>query len=479
MKQLILLFAVVNLQLAATAQNPNPSSTIDAEISNIMNLNNLPGVSTVVVKDGEIVWVESYGFANTDLSTLLTDTTSLMLASVSKVFTGVALLQLVEDGLIALDDPINDHLPFSVTVPGYENTPITFKMLLTHTASILDSDVMDNYYNYSGDPSITLADCVQRYLSTSGADYDALQNFLPNQPGTVYEYSNMGTALEGYLVEIISGMPFNVYCEQHIFDQLCMNNTHWFLSEYQNLNMLANPHDYVANQFEPIAHYGFADYPNGMLRSNAKDLANFMITILQEGSFNGEQLLSTSSLNNALTAQIPAIEPTQGLQFYQETFNVTSGNVTLWGHNGGELGISTEMFFDLTTNTGIAVLANAESEASPILELLFDYGLTLSTSGVGNPACNPTNSISSPKQLVSYSVYPNPTNKTVVFSTANTGSEELEIIISDLQGKQVVLAKNITQELKLDVSTLSNGIYTYCIKSATELIATGKLVINN
>lgn len=180
MKVFILLVAVAMVQASAVAQNPNPSSTIDTEIASIMSSNNLPGVATVVVKNGEIVWIESYGYANTDLSTAFTDTTSLMLASVSKTFTGVALLQLVEDGLVSLDDPINDYLPFSVAVPGFESTPITFRMLLTHTASIFDSAIMDNYYNYGGDPTITLADCIQRYLSTSGADYDAVDNFLPN-----------------------------------------------------------------------------------------------------------------------------------------------------------------------------------------------------------------------------------------------------------------------------------------------------------
>lgn len=289
----------------------------------------------------------------------------------------------------------------------------------------------------------------------------------------------MGTALEGYLVELISGMPFNEYCEQAIFDQLCMNNTHWYLSEYQNLNMLANPHDYVLSQFDPIPHYGFADYPNGMLRSNAKDLANFMITMLQDGSFSGQTLLSSSTVNNVFTPQIPAIEPTQGLQFYQETFNVNSGSITLWGHSGGELGITTEMFFDLANNTGIAVLANAESDASPILELLYDYGLTLSTTGVGNPDCNAVSAVSESKQLPTYLVYPNPANGTVVFTASNTTTDEHEICVSDIFGKQVIVAKQHTPELKLDVSALTNGVYTYSVKLGNDLIETGKLIINN
>ncbi len=197
----------------------------------------------------------------------------------------------------------------------------------------------------------------------------------------------MAVALEGYLVELISGMSFNQYCFQNIFNPLCMNNTHWYLSEYQNLNMLANSHDYYSAQYEPIDHYGFADYPDGMLHTNVTDLANFMNAILQDGVFHNNTLLSDSNLNNMFTPQIPSINSTQGLQFYKETFDFSSGSVALWGHSCG--GVCTEMVFDRTNDMGIAVLANDENDVLTILEKLFNYGLTLSPSGIGNPDCIP------------------------------------------------------------------------------------------
>ena len=468
MRSIIILLVAIIFSLNIIAQNPNPSSIVDSEIANIMNTQHLPGVSTLIVKGGEILWIKSYGYANIDIGTPFTDTTSLMLASVSKVFTGIALMQLYEDGLIGLDDDINNYLPFNVEIPNYESYPITFRMLLTHTSSIQDSYAMYNYYNWSGDPTISLADCIERYFSPTGADYNSADNFLNNQPGTTFEYSNMATALDGYLVEIISGMPFSQYCNQNIFNSLCMDNTHWYLSEYQNLNMIANPHDYYSSQYEVIDHYGFADYPDGMLHSNVSDLANFMITILQDGGFHNDTILSSSTLSDMFTPQVPTLNPTQGLQFYKETFNVSSGSISLWGHRGGEYGINTAMFFDHNNNMGVAILANGENDVTQILKILYDYGLSPSPSGIGTH-----------KFLSLYDVYPNPANNIVTFEADNLNVASHEIIISDITGRQLMLFIKNESKITLDISNLSNGIYIYTIKEKNNIIETGKLIINN
>jgi len=361
---------------------------IDSKINNVMNQKHYPGISAAIVKEGEIVWMKSYGFANTTSQTPFTNTTPLMLASVSKLFTGTAVMQLVESGLIDIDDDINDYLPFEIHNPNFKDQPISFRMILTHTSSISDSEAMENFYSI-GDPTITLAESIESYFSEKGKYYNEDENFNNNMPGSTFKYSNMATALNGYLVELISGIPFNEYCNQNIFDKLCMNDTRWFLSEYDDISTIASPHDYSDKQYEPIAHYGFADYPDGMLHSSVTDLANYMIAILQKGSLGDNSILSEASVNEMLTPQIPSIEPSQGLQFD----NITFGTTSLWGHNGAEQGISTSLYLDIENNMGIVVLKNRLNEANindtPILDILYDYGLTLKEKGIGNPKCTP------------------------------------------------------------------------------------------
>lgn len=381
---LILLFFTGNFIFA---QNPNPSAIIDDFILDEMDVQNFPGMSTLIVKNGEIVWRQSYGFADVDKKTKVNDDTIFLLASLSKVFTGTALMKLSEDNIINLDGDINEFLPFTIKNPTHPNTPITYRMLMTHTASIDENDDATNEYYSVGDPTISLADAMKRYFSTSGSDYNANKNFLKAKPGTAYKYSNMGSALSGYLVEIISKMPFDDYCHTKIFDKLCMDNTAWFLEDL-NIDEIAKPHKWDGTEYETMEHYGFADYPNGQLRSTINNLANFTLAYLQDGSFNNQQLLNKTSINEMLKVQKPNIDDTQGLSFYTKEINLENGGFeTLWGHNGGERGASTDLYFNPDNKIGVVVISNARGKNDAVITKLYNHALTLTTKNVGNPTC--------------------------------------------------------------------------------------------
>ena len=113
-------------------------SQIDQDIYNFMEKENIPSISASIVKNGEIVWMKSYGYADINNQIEADNNTVYMLASCSKTITATALMQLYEQDLFQLDEPINNYLPFSVFNPNYE-TEITFRMLLTHTSSIKDN----------------------------------------------------------------------------------------------------------------------------------------------------------------------------------------------------------------------------------------------------------------------------------------------------------------------------------------------------
>ena len=180
----------------------------DSFILGVMNLQHIPGLSACIVRNDSIIWRGGFGYANIAENRRVTDSTLFMLASVSKTVTGLALLQLWESGRFGLDDDINDYLPTPIVNPHFPDSAITFRMLLTHTSSLKDNwSVMFSTY-VQGDTPIPLDQYVAAYFLPGGYYYSADGNFNSFAPGRGWQYCNHGFVLIGYLVQVISGMPF-------------------------------------------------------------------------------------------------------------------------------------------------------------------------------------------------------------------------------------------------------------------------------
>jgi CubicO group peptidase (beta-lactamase class C family) len=120
MKYALLLLVLIATQARAQSQ-------LDNLITNHMATEHISGLSAVLVRDNAIVWYGNYGLADRDANIPVTDSTIFMLASISKTITATALMQLVEDGTIGMNDPVNDHVPFSVVNPNHPDSVITVK----------------------------------------------------------------------------------------------------------------------------------------------------------------------------------------------------------------------------------------------------------------------------------------------------------------------------------------------------------------
>jgi CubicO group peptidase (beta-lactamase class C family) len=295
---------------------------------------------------------------------------------------------------------------------------------------------------------------MEMYFSTSGVDYDAQNNFNNDLPGTDFDYSNMAADLAGYLVEVVSEELFSEYSNTHVFDELCMDNTSWYLSDFDTLNV-ARPYDWQGSQFDPYPHFGFPGYTSGLLRSNVLDIANFMIAYLQNGLFNNNQLLSEASINEMLTFQVPDIDDTQGINWYTEEIYLSGGGVVdLWGHNGGEGGSTTELYINPDNQIGIVVLSNGEGELLYVVDELYDYALSLTTSGVGNPSCEDVSIGESFINNPAIQVSPNPATNTFSIESEKGGLVTLYSIL----GKQI-LKQEVSSVAEIDVSELARGNY--------------------
>lgn len=342
------------------------AAQLEAFIGDAMLAKHIPGLSAAIVRDGELSWSGAFGMADPYLGVPVDESTLFMLASISKTVTGAALLQLVDDGLLDLDDPVGEHLPFPVVHPLFPGTAITARMLLTHTSGLSDNWGAMPYY--PGDPTYALHDYLFDYLTPGGALYDAAKNFKPWAPGSAYSYCNNALALVGLMVEHVSGVSFPERCASELFAQLGMPQSAWFLADLDP-DQVAMPCAWNGSAYTPYGQYGFADYPSGQLRTSAVQLARFLGMVIDGGQCDGAAILEPTTADALTTPQVPAIDPSQGLVWY--SWHV--GGRSVWGHNGGDQGVSTEMWFDPATGIGVVVLTNGEAWFSDIIDALFDH----------------------------------------------------------------------------------------------------------
>ena len=358
-----------------TLTGTQTSSPLDSFIVAHMNSVHVPGLSATIVKHGKVVWKGNYGLADIALNKPVTDSTSFMLASISKTITATALMQLCESGRFSLDDSINKYLPFVVRNPNVPGIPITIRMLLTHTSSIQDNWDMEPYS--SGDYPMALGTYLQAYLTPGGQFYNSNKNFYTYAPGATFNYCNVGVALCGYLVEAISGIPFDRYCRDSIFVPLQMTHTAWFLRDLDT-TLIARPYTYSSGAYVDNGLYGYPEYPDGQLRTTAVSLSRFLLSHIGYGCLNGVRVLDSSTVRLLRTVQYPAVEPNQGLIWYRESRDVFGG-LEVWGHTGGDYGVTTSMYLSEPDTVGVIVLQNAYATRLPVVLKLFQVADTIET----------------------------------------------------------------------------------------------------
>jgi CubicO group peptidase (beta-lactamase class C family) len=249
---------------------------LDSIIISTMETYHLPGLASLIIKQDQIIWNRNYGYANVELNRSVEDSTLFLMASISKTIMATAIMQLWEDGLFGLDDNINDYLQpdFQVINPNHPRDTITFKMLMTHTSSINDNWSILDPLTVCGDSPIPLDSFLINYF-TPGGIYYSIANFSPSAPGNTRIYTNAGACLLAYLVERLSGMSFDQYCRENIFDPLDMDETSWFL-EGLDTTKIATPYEWTGGQYVAMCHQGWPIYPIAYLKTN-KILKNYTV----------------------------------------------------------------------------------------------------------------------------------------------------------------------------------------------------------
>ena len=338
---------------------------IDDLILNEMQMKHIPGLSAAIVINDTVLWQNAYGYGNIEEDKHVDNDTLFKIASVSKTITATTLMQLYEKNYFDLFDPINDYLPFNVIHPLYPSKDITFHMLLTHSSGINDN--WEYMFHFVGDSPISFQTFLGEYLVEGGFYYDEVNNFCSWEPGTSWKYSNIGVALVGYLVEVISGVNFTSYVEINIFDPLRMDESGWYLCDLEESH-IAMPYHWNGVEYEPYGHIGWIDVPAGDLRTSSSQLINFLSMYIQNGYYNSQDILNSSTVSLMLTPQLP-FNQNLGLIWWKSNID---GRI-VWGHGGSDYGARAQMYFDNNTKIGVVVLTNGESNTFQIVDIIFDY----------------------------------------------------------------------------------------------------------
>ncbi len=342
-------------------QSPPPAPTVTALTASDVNAwldgympyalktGDIAGAVVVIVKDGKILAERGYGYS--DVTKRIPVDPALTLfrpGSVSKLLTWTAVMQQVEQGKIDLDADINRYLDFKI--PPREGKPVTMRNLMTHTGGFEDHAK----YILSADSAMI-------------PPYDAiLKKSVPNRifaPGTTPAYSNYGASLAGYIVQRVSGESFYDYIDHHILEPLDMKHS----SFRQPLPLALRPlmsKAYKLGSGKPLGYEFIGPAPAGSMASTGEDMGHFMIAHLQNGAYEGRQILKPETAEMMHNSPLTILPPLDRMELGFFETNVNGREII--GHLGDTQSFHTSLHLFLKEGVGFYASFNSPGKAGAV-----------------------------------------------------------------------------------------------------------------
>jgi CubicO group peptidase (beta-lactamase class C family) len=354
--RLAVFLTVIFLPLSfALAQTTASLDSIPARMHDMIVANEVPGAVTVVATRHSVLRMNAQGWADPEHKSFMRVDSIFWIASMSKPITAIAVLMLMEDGKLSLDDPIAKYVPELAGLKTADGkTPrITIRHLLTHTSG------MGEATDEESKAARTLSDLIPAFASKP----------LAFEAGSKWQYSQSGILTLGRIVEIVSGVPFEVFLRNHIFDPLGMKDTTFYLSEAQMPRWVI-PARRESEQLVP-AEIGLLNghpptwrghYPasNGGLFSTAPDYTRLAQMLLNGGALDGRRYLTAESVHmmstvhtgDMVTGFTPGNGWGLGVGIVRQPQGVTAMlSPGTFGHGGG---YGTQFWID--TERGVALI---------------------------------------------------------------------------------------------------------------------------
>lgn len=343
---------------------PQLRSDFANTIQKELRAGSMSGVSVALVDDQQILWAQGFGFADKKRRRPAQANTVYRAGSISKLFTALAAMQLVEQGKLDIDQPVTRYLPdFRIISPFPDGSVFSLRQLMCHRSGNVRESPVGGYFDDS-EPTVaatvaSLASCVLVY-----------------PPNTKTKYSNSGVTIVGHAVERIAGQPFVEHQEQQLLGPLGMGSSAFRINESLRPRL--------AKGYLPVAdgkggfreveapHFELGTVPAGNLYTTAEDLARFLSFLFAGGRIGGRQLLQPQTLEEMFTPQLTSQTNGFGLGFNVSWFR---GHKTV-NHMGAVYGFTSLVSGLPREKLGVVVLCN-DDIAVRLVRQLGAAGLSL------------------------------------------------------------------------------------------------------
>lgn len=353
-----------------------------SELENILNQKcenaKVPGMALVIAKNGKPIFEKYYGYRDVEKQLPVTSDTIFGVASLTKSFAALAIMQLEDRGKLSVDDPVVKWLP-AFTLPNKEHQGnVTIHHLLTHTSGLpgmaavnsvransIKNDPDGEYLhgkmpeNSAENPVKTVEDMLHLMAEMNYTSLGA--------PGEAFNYSNESFAMLQAIIERASETPFIAYAKKHIFKPLQMERSTFLFDELQKMDNVTELYAYKKDGSKAVFHspvwWDVGDiYTNGSLKASVMDIMKYLEVYRQGGHVHGEQIVSEASVQKMTSSHV--ITPNEAEYGYGLQIRNNSG-VKIVGHGGSIKGVSAHMA--TTKEYSVAVLINlAEVDAEGI-----------------------------------------------------------------------------------------------------------------
>lgn len=321
---------------------------LDEWLNACVDYDKLPGIAVGIVRNQELVWSKGFGKVEVGKNTPINPNTIFSICSVSKLFTSVAIMKLRDEGKLSLEDDIKKHLPwFSIKQKYADSGPITIRTLLTHSSGI-PSEADFPYWTERTFPS---KEEIIKKLNEQQTLYPSC---------TYYQYSNLGMALLGYVIEQVSGVPYDTYIQDNILNPLKLADTRTSFPEKLWRTQMAVGYSEMNRKGERRMLNTFNTNgvsPAAGLTSTVQDLARFASWQFRLLNHGGSEIIKSSTLKEMQQVQYmdPNWKTTRGLGF--NVFQVE--NTTYISHSGYCPGYQTLLMMNPKEKLAYIVMINA------------------------------------------------------------------------------------------------------------------------